>query len=96
MPRFTQADEAFLKRTMLPRAPACFFTPDDVELIVKETGKDKEHIQHWARQLRWKAGMNKLPGSMSIEEFLKASAESLHEKVTCTFAGFDSHVAHVT
>jgi predicted NUDIX family phosphoesterase len=96
MPRFTQADEAFLKRTMLPRAPDYLFKPEDVELIMKETGKDKEHIHHWARQLRWKAGMNKLPGSMSIEEFLKASAESLDEKVMCSFAGFDSHVAHVT
>jgi hypothetical protein len=86
MPRFTQADEAFLKRTMLPRAPDYFFTPEDVELIEKETGKDTKVIQHWAANLRWKVSANMLPAGMSTEEFLKASPESLHEKVTCSFA----------
>ena len=82
MPRFCHADEAFLKRTMLPRAPACFFTPEDVELIVKETRMEKGVVQHWAYNLRWKsANFNKLPGDMSIEEYLKASSESLDGKV---------------
>jgi hypothetical protein len=81
MPRFTQADEAFLKRTILPRAPDYFYRPEDIELIMKETRNEKEHIQHWARQLRWKASINKLTGGMSIQEFLKASPEALSEKV---------------
>jgi hypothetical protein len=81
MPRFSQADDAFLKRTMLPRAPACFYTPEDVELIRKETGKDKEVIEHWAYNLRWRMGINKLPNGMDVEEFLKASEESLDGKV---------------
>jgi hypothetical protein len=81
MPRFTQAHVAFLKRTMLPRAPACFFTSEDVELIKKETGIDKEPIQHWAANLRWRMSINKLPDGLNVEEFLKASQESLDEKV---------------
>ena len=81
MPRFSQADEAFLKRTMLPRAPACFYTPEDVELSVRETGKKKEDVQHWARQLRWKASIDKLPNRMGILDFLNASPESLDGKV---------------
>jgi hypothetical protein len=82
MPRFSLADEAFLKRTMLPRAPACFYTPEDVEFIKKETGIEKEIIQHWAYNLRWKMGIDKLPDGMDIVEFLKASPESLDGKVT--------------
>ena len=82
MPRFPHTDEAFLKRTMLPRAPACFFTKEDVELIVKETGIEESRIQHWATNLRWRMSINGLPGSMGVEEFLKTSSESLSEKVT--------------
>jgi hypothetical protein len=82
MPRFSQIDEAVLKLTMLPRAPDCIFTSKDVESIIEETGMDKEVIQHWARHLRWKMNLDKLPGSMSIEEFLKATPDSLSDKVT--------------
>jgi len=81
MPKFSQADEAFLKRTMLPRAPACFFTAEDVELVVKETGMQKEVILHWAANLRWKKSSSGLIGNMNVNEFLKASAESLNGKV---------------
>ena len=66
---------------MLPRAPACFYTPEDMEVIKKETGMEKEIIQHWAANLRWKMGIDKLPGGMDIVEFLKASPESLEGKV---------------
>jgi hypothetical protein len=96
MPRFTPADEALLKRTMLPRGPDYFYKPEDIEFIMKESHHEKEHIQHWARQLRWKASINKLPGSMNMEEFLKTSQESLEEKVMYPFAGFDSHVTHIS
>lgn len=96
MPRFTLADEALLKRTMLPRGPDYFYKPEDIEFIMKESKHEKEHIQHWARQLRWKASINKLPGSMNMEEFLKAPQESLDEKVVYPFACFDNHMTPVT
>ena len=68
---------------MLPRAPEYFFTPEDVELITKETGMDKTVIQHWAFSLRWKMDKNLLgTGVASIQEYLQASAESLAEKVS--------------
>ena len=82
MPRFPHTDEAFLKRTMLPRAHICIFTKDDVNLITKETGMDESRIQHWAANLRWRMSINGLPGSMGVEEFLKTSSESLSENVT--------------
>lgn len=81
MPRFTQADEALLKRTMLPRGPDYFYKPEDIEFIKKETMKDQPVIQHWARQLRWKVRNNMLPVGITAEEFLKASPESLDGKV---------------
>ena len=83
MPRFSQADEAFLKRTMLPRVPACFYTPEDLDLIMKETGMEKGTILHWAANLRWRAGINQLSGSMGlgVEEFLKTSPDVVTEKV---------------
>ncbi len=82
MPRFSQADEAVLKQTMLPRAPAYFYTPEDVNLIMKETELEKGAILNWASNMRWKASINSLAGGMSVEEFLKASPESLDNKVT--------------
>ena len=66
---------------MLPRAPACFYTPEDVELIMTERKMDKTVILHYAANLRWKMNMNKLPPGMNIDEFLKASPESLDGKV---------------
>ena len=82
MPKFNQADDAFLKRTMLPRAPAYHYTPEDIELCMKETENKKEDIQHWARQFRWRASINSLPGGLSAEEYLKATPETLDSKVT--------------
>jgi len=66
---------------MLPRGPDYHYTPEDIEFIKKETMMDQAVIQHWARQFRWKLGSNLLPGGMTAEEFLKASPESLDEKV---------------
>jgi hypothetical protein len=82
MPRFTQADEAFLKRTLLSRCPDYFFKPEDIVWIKKETAKEREDIQYWARQFRWKLSINKLPGGLNAEEFLRSSPESLADKVT--------------
>ena len=96
MPRFSQSDDAFLKRAMLPRAPGCVFTPEDVELCVRETGHDKETVQYWARQLRWKMSTNKLPSGLNIEEYLKASSGSISEKVMHQFGSFKCHVTGVT
>ena len=82
MPKFSQADDAFLKKTMLPRAPDCVFTPEDVALITKETGMDTTVLQNWAKCLRWR--MKNSPfgrGVTSIEDYLKASEEWLAEKV---------------
>jgi hypothetical protein len=81
MPRFSNADDAFLKRTMLPRSPDCFFTSGDIELIIKETELKKEVAQNWARCLRWRINNNALPVGMGVEEFLKASAAAIAEKV---------------
>ena len=78
MPKFTQADQAFLKRTMLPRAPACFYTPEDVELCMKQTEKEMSVIKNWEKCLRFRLG--RLSPS-EIEEYLRASQESLDGKV---------------
>ena len=78
MPRFTQADEAFLKRTMLPRAPACFFSAEDVELCMKQTGKEKAVIKNWEKCLRFRISHL---SPAEIEKYLKASVESLDGKV---------------
>ena len=82
MPKFSQADDAFFKKTMLPRAPSCFFTPEDVDLITKETEMDKSVIFQWATKLRFRMDNSLLgDGVASVEDFLQASAESLAEKV---------------
>ena len=83
MPKFTQVDTAFLKKTMLPRAPDCYFTPEDVDLINHETGLEPAVILHWASNLRWRLKNNFLGVDMaSVEAYLKASEESLAEKVS--------------
>ena len=52
MPRFAYAHLALIKRTMLPRAPACLFTQGDVELIAGDTGLDEAQIQQWGKNFR--------------------------------------------
>ena len=81
MPKFTQADEAILRLTLLPRAPNYFYKPEDVQHIMQLTEKDESAIKDWAANRRWRASINKLPGGMSMEEYLKASPESLSEQV---------------
>ena len=70
MPRFSNAVLTCLKRGMLPRVPACYFTPEDVELLVGQTGLDSSTILHWAENLRWKSKNN--IGVGGVEAFLRA------------------------
>ena len=51
MSRFSQPIQVLLKRTMLPRAPACFFSDPDIQLITSETGLDASAVIHWAEKL---------------------------------------------
>ena len=81
MPKLSPADEKIFRKTMLPRVSECFFTQEDVKLITKETKMDNSVIQHWAYSLRWRMVINLL--GTSVQEYLKASAESLAEKVFC-------------
>ena len=69
MPRFSNAVLACLKRAMLPRAPAFFFTPQDVELLVEQTGLERSTILHWAENLRWKSKSGLEVGD--VEAFLR-------------------------
>ena len=82
MPKFTQAIDVCLKKTMLARVPDCYFTPEDVALIAKETDLEPAVIRYWASNLRWKGANNGFGRDVgSVEEYLKASVESLAEKV---------------
>ena len=63
---------------MLPRAPGCVFTPEDVELCVRETGHDMPTIKNWEKCLRFRMSHK---SHAEIEGYLKASLESLEEKV---------------
>lgn len=53
MPRFPEESVACLKRFMLSRASQEFkFTPDDVDIICKETGLNQAQVQVWAENFR--------------------------------------------
>ncbi len=78
---------------MLPRAPGCVFTTEDVELCVKETGHDQATIKNWEKCLRFRMSHK---SHAEIEEYLKASPESLSDKVMCQFVMFKCHVTWVT
>ncbi len=83
MPKFTNAVNVCLKKTMLARVPDCHFTSEDIALITKETGLEPTAIQKWASNLRWKCANNGLGHDMgSVQEYLEASQESLDEKVS--------------
>ena len=62
---------------MLPRAGSCFFTPEDVEQVVEETGLDSATVLHWADNLRWKSKNGLLA---NVGAFLRSSDED--QKVT--------------
>lgn len=77
MPRFSHAVLASLKRAMLPRVCSCFFTPEDVERVVEETGLDRSSVTQWAEFLRWRVKNGMIA---DVEAFLRSSAED--QKVT--------------
>ena len=52
VPRFTDEMLAPLKRVMLARAPEFVFGPEDVEVLVVETGLVKAQVQKWAENFR--------------------------------------------
>jgi len=52
MPRFLNAHVAFIKRTLLPHAPICLFSKDDIDLIACETSLEEAQIQQWAWNFR--------------------------------------------
>ena len=78
MPRFSNTVLTCLKRAILPRAPACYFTPEDVELLVGQTGLERSTILHWAENLRWKSKSGLEVGD--VEAFLRNT--DLDQKVT--------------
>ena len=52
MPRFPEESVACLKRVMLARSPDYLFTPEDVEVVIKETGLIKAQVLVWADHFR--------------------------------------------
>ena len=70
MPRFSNAVLTCLKRAMLPRAPACYFTPEDVEKVMGETGLDKSSVTQWAEFLRWRVKSGLIG---DLDAFLRSS-----------------------
>ena len=95
MPRFSHADDAFLKRTMLPRAPDCHYTQEDIELCMQQTGHDKPTIKNWEKCLRFKFRMSH-KSHAEIEEYLKASPESLDGKVMSLTCPLFTYATEIT
>ena len=53
MPRsFLPEHIQLLKQTMIPRAPACIFTDDDIAILGARTGLDAAQVRKWAVNLR--------------------------------------------
>ncbi len=63
---------------MLPNVPACFYSDEEVELCMKQTGKNKKEIKNWEKCLRFRMSHR---SHEEIEKYLKASPESLEGKV---------------
>lgn len=74
MPRFQDEFITVLKRVMLPRLPACYFTPEDVAAVQAETPLTKEQIEFWARNMRYR-----IPREEDRIAFIRAEGEQ--EKV---------------
>ena len=53
-PRFLNAHIECLKTTMLPHAPDCRFTEEDVLAITTATGLDRVQILVWADNMRYR------------------------------------------
>ena len=43
-----------LMRTMLPRAPACNFTKEDIDGLEVETGLKRKQIEQWEQNFRYR------------------------------------------
>ena len=84
MPRFLNTHVAFIKRTMLPRVPACLFSKEDVELVAQETGLDDAQIQQWGKNFRLR---------YAAEEREKVLRDYSIEQVHCVTRCFDVAVA---
>ena len=67
MPRFDESHVACLKRTMLPRAPECLFTKEDVLAITQETGLSPAQISCWADHFRFRVPTKDRAASLSSE-----------------------------
>jgi hypothetical protein len=52
MTRFNTPIVLALMRTMLPRAPACYFTKEDVDMLEAETGLTRKQIEQWEQHFR--------------------------------------------
>ena len=79
MTRFNMTIVLALMRTMLPRAPACYFTKEDVDGLKAETGLKRAQIEQWEQNFR----------NRSIEEHRQArlaNPEKDDEKVNPTTA----------
>ena len=74
VPRFTDEMLAPLKRVMLARAPEFVFAPEDVEVLVKETGLVKAQVQKWAVHFRERVACKSMDETL---EYLRGT-----EKVT--------------
>ena len=81
MPKLSPADDEFLRKIMLPRAPGCVYTREDVELIIQERGIDAKVIDKFAKVIRWRKDNNGLGSAVSVEDYLSASINLLSEKV---------------
>ncbi len=54
MTRFNEAIILVLMRTMLPHAPACVFTKEDVDKLELETGLKRKQIEQWEQNFRYR------------------------------------------
>ena len=54
MARFSVPIVLALMRTMLPRAPACFFTEEDIDKLERETGLNRKQIEQWEQNFRYR------------------------------------------
>ena len=52
MTRFNEAIILVLMQTMLPHAPACVFTKEDVDKLELETGLKRKQIEQWEQNFR--------------------------------------------
>jgi hypothetical protein len=54
MPPFDKPIVLALMRTMLPRAPACYFTKEDIDMLEADTGLKRKQIEQWEQHFRYR------------------------------------------